>query len=51
MTAFYSQPPELAVSWWVVGKQETMGLWSHNHFTLIPGSLESMNAGRPTQRE
>ena len=22
-----------------------------NHFTLIPRSLESMNAGRPTQRE
>src|ERR1700676_5428948 len=33
----------------VVGKQETMGFWSQNHFTLIPRSLESLNAGRPTQ--
>ncbi len=32
-------------------KQETMGFWSQNHFTLIPRSHESMNAGRPTQRE
>jgi hypothetical protein len=24
---------------------------SQNHFTLIPISLESVNAGRPTQRE
>ena len=34
-----------------VGKLETMEFWSQNHFTLIPRSLESMNAGRPTQRE
>jgi len=34
-----------------VGEQETMGFWSQNHFTLIPRSLKSMNAGRPTQPE
>jgi len=31
----------------VVGKQEAMELWSQNHFVLIPGSVEAMNAGRP----
>jgi hypothetical protein len=35
----------------LVGKQETMGFWSQNHFTLIPRSLASMNAARPTPRE
>src|SRR5271167_2625030 len=29
----------------------TLCFWSQNHFTLIPRSLESMNACRPTQRE
>ena len=27
-----------------------MGFWSQNHFTLIPRSLASMNAGRPKSR-
>jgi hypothetical protein len=40
---------ESALSGWSANRK--LCFWSQNHFMLIRRLLESMNAGRPTQRE